>query len=153
MSFSVSYVDWEQASPLLKNIREKVFICEWRIPKKIEFDRHDKHAHHMIVCDDETQEAVATGRILNSGEISRIAVLKAYRQHQVDKVVLRGLLNVAKQIGLNEVFINSPLTKVEHYRNNHFDIAGNVYMEAGIARQKLACKIEKCTMIKGYLSH
>ena len=153
MNFSVSCVAWKQAGPLLINIREKVFICEWRIPKKIEFDLHDKYAYHMIVCDDDTQEAVATGRILTSGEISRIAVLKNYRKHQVDKVVLKGLLNIAKKIGLNEVYVNSPLTKVEHYINNHFDIAGSVYMEAGMARQKLACKLEKCTMIKGYLAH
>ena len=153
MNFSVSRVVWEQASPLLKNVREKVFICEWRIPKQIEFDQYDKDAFHMIVCDDETQEPVATGRILLSGEISRIAVLPSYRKHEVDKIILNGLLQVAREIGLTEVVINSPLTKVAHYQAHHFNVVGNVYMEAGIARQKLACQLDKISMIKGYLSH
>ena len=157
MNFSISRVDWEQASPLLRNVREQVFICEWRIPKRIEFDQHDQHAFHIIVCDDETQEPIATGRILPSGEISRIAVLKPYRKHQVDKVILKGLLNVAKEIGLEEVYINSPLSKVEHYRSHNFNVIGNVYMEAGIARQRLGCLLPqfetKCQSLKGYLSH
>lgn len=153
MSFSVSRVDWEQAAPLLKSIREKVFICEWRIPKRIEFDQHDKYAFHMIVCDDESQEPIATGRILVTGEISRIAVLKHYRQYQIDKIVLNGLLKVAKEIGLSQVFVNSPLTKVAHYQENNFKIAGSVYMEAGIARQRLACPIGKVAPVKCYLAH
>ncbi len=72
--------------------------------KRIEFDQHDKYAFHMIVCDDESQEPIATGRILVTGEISRIAVLKHYRQYQIDKIVLNGLLKVAKEIGLSQVF-------------------------------------------------
>ncbi|MGJ8693193.1 MAG: GNAT family N-acetyltransferase [Thalassotalea sp.] len=157
MSFSVSRVEWKEAKPLLRTIREQVFICEWRIPKHIEFDQHDKNAVHIIVCDDDTQEAVATGRMLPTGEISRIAVLTPYRKHKVDKVVLKGLLKVAKEMGLAEVYINSPLNKVEYYRSNDFNIAGNVYMEAGIARQKLACLLSQCEAnhqsLKGYLSH
>lgn len=153
MNLSISRVQWKQAEPLLKNIREKVFVCEWRIPKKVEFDRKDKSAFHMIVCDDATQEPVATGRIMPNGEISRICVLPSYRKHKIDKMVLRGLLKVAADIGLNKVYINSPLEKVEHYQENNFDVAGSVYMEAGIARQKMACEVDKVADVKCYLSH
>ena len=78
MSYSVSQVAWQQAQPLLKNIREKVFICEKRIPKRIEFDRIDNTAFHILVCDDTSQQPIATGRISSSGEISRIAVLMEF---------------------------------------------------------------------------
>ena len=47
MSYTVSRVKWEQAAPLLKNVREQVFVCEWRIPKHIEFDRKDRFACHV----------------------------------------------------------------------------------------------------------
>lgn len=161
MNITVSRVAWEQASSLLKNIREQVFICEWRIPQKIEFDMHDSEAVHMIACDDETQEPIATGRLLLSdgvnGEISRIAVLKPYRKYKVDKQILASLLNAAQELGLEQISINSPLTKVAHYQANHFSVVGNVYMEAGIARQKLVCPLNQfnknCHCIKGYLSH
>ena len=98
MTFSISRVSWEQAAPLLKTVREKVFICEWRIPKHIEFDKKDRiMPFHLLVCDDKTQEPVATGRILATGEISRIAVLMSYRKHQVDHLVVQGLLAIAKR--------------------------------------------------------
>ena len=153
MSFSVSRVQWEQAAPLLRNVREKVFICEWRIPKRIEFDRNDRNAYHMLVCDDVTQEPVATGRILPSGEISRIAVLMKYRKQNVDKVVLEGLFKIAKELKLDEVFIHSPLEAVDYFRKHHFYTVGAVFMEAGMPRQRMACQIENVAMAKFYLSH
>lgn len=153
MSFSVSRVQWEQAAPLLRNVREKVFICEWRIPRKIEFDRNDRTAYHMLVCDDVTQEPIATGRILPSGEISRIAVLMSYRSQNVDKVVLQGLFKIAKELELSEVFIYSPLDAVSYFRKHNFYTVGAVFMEAGMPRQRMACQIDQVNMAKLYLSH
>ncbi|MBL4911005.1 MAG: GNAT family N-acetyltransferase [Alteromonadaceae bacterium] len=153
MSLSVCRVEWDLAAPLLRNIREKVFICEWRIPKKIEFDRHDRKAFHMLVCDDVSQEPIATGRILPSGEISRIAVLQSHRKQAVDKIVLQGLLKIAQELELKEVFINSPLDYVEHFRTRDFYPLGAVFMEAGMPRQRMACLVNKVDMIKCYLSH
>jgi predicted GNAT family N-acyltransferase len=142
MSFSVSRVKWEQAASLLKDVREKVFICEWRIPRKIEFDRKDHYAFHILVCDDITQEPVATGRILSTGEISRIAVLMSFRKRKIDRDVMKGLLAIAKDINLDEVFIYSPLDSVEYFRKFNFITAGAVFMEAGMPRQRMACSIE-----------
>lgn len=142
MSFSVGRVCWEQAAPLLKNVREKVFVCEWRIPKKIEFDAKDRHAYHLLVCDDITKEPIATGRILATGEISRIAVLMAYRKKRVDHIVMKGLLTIAKELRLDEVFIYSPLESVEYYRRFNFCSAGAVFMEAGMPRQRMGCRLE-----------
>jgi len=157
MSYSVSRVKWEQAAPLLKNIREKVFVCEWRIPKHLEFDQNDQTAFHMLICDDITQEPIATGRILASGEISRIAVLMSFRRLDMDKIVLQGLFKIAKELNLDEVFIHSPLDTVEYFAKHHFLTVGSVFMEAGMPRQRMACSINKaidnCGLSKCYLSH
>lgn len=154
MSVSVSRVKWEQAAPLLKAIREKVFICEWRIPKRVEFDRNDRSAYHMLVCDDTTQEPIATGRLLPTGEISRVAVLMGYRKQNVDQVVLEGLIKIAKELEMDEVFINSPLNSVEYFLRHNFIIKGSVFMEAGRAKQRMACSLNKFKMAKKYyLSH
>ena len=142
MSFSVSRVKWEQASSLLRDVREKVFICEWRIPRKIEFDRKDHYAFHVLVCDDITQEPVATGRILSTGEISRIAVLMSFRKRNVDREVMKGLLAIAKDLKLDEVFMYSPLDDVEYFREFNFISAGAVFMEAGMPRQRMVCSVE-----------
>jgi len=142
MSFSVSRVKWEQASSLLRDVREKVFICEWRIPRKIEFDRKDHYAFHVLVCDDITQEPVATGRILSTGEISRIAVLMSFRKRNVDRDVMKGLLAIAKDLKLDEVFMYSPLEDVEYFKEFNFISAGAVFMEAGMPRQRMSCSVE-----------
>jgi predicted GNAT family N-acyltransferase len=142
MSFSVSRVNWEQAASLLRDVREKVFICEWRIPRKIEFDRKDQYAFHVLVCDDITQEPVATGRILSTGEISRIAVLMSFRKRHIDREVVKGLLAIARDLKLDEVFIYSPLDNVEYFKNFNFISAGAVFMEAGMPRQRMACSVD-----------
>ncbi|NQZ89484.1 MAG: GNAT family N-acetyltransferase, partial [Colwellia sp.] len=147
-------VKWEQAASLLKAVRDKVFICEWRIPRKIEFDRKDRYAFHILVCDDITQEPVATGRILSTGEISRIAVLMSFRKRNIDREVMKGLLAIAKDLKLDEVFIYSPLENVEYFRKFNFITAGAVFMEAGMPRQRMACSIENISNKTNYsLSH
>lgn len=153
ISFSISRVQWEQAAPLLKTVRERVFVCERRIPKKIEFDKRDRHAIHILVCDDHSQEPIATGRIFPTGEISRIAVIQSFRKYQIDKLVIKTLLAIAHDLKLDEVFIYSPLEAVEYFRKHHFIPAGAVFMEAGMPRQRMVCALEAITNTKVYLSH
>ena len=153
MSYSVCRVDWKQAAPLLKNVREKVFVCEWRIPKRIEFDRFDKSSYHILVCDDKTQEPIATGRIKPTGEISRIAVLLNYRHLDIDSFVINGLIAIALELEIKEVFINAPLAVVDRYRSLNFTPQGGVYMEAGMPFQKMACLVTNLNSCAQFLSH
>ncbi len=157
MTYSICQVRWQQAAPLLRNIREKVFVCERRIPRKVEFDRDDRTAYHMLVCDDISQEPIATGRISPQGEISRVAVVMGYRSKKIDKFIIRGLFKIAQQLTLKEVFISSPLDKVEYFTDHDFYPIGSVYMEAGIPKQRMACSILKAAAhaeeAKYYLSH
>lgn len=155
MSLSVGRVNWQIAKELLRSVREKVFVCEWRIPKKVEFDQHDKHAVHVLVCDDRTQEPIATGRILASGEISRIAVLRNHRGKEADKLVLECLLKTAREQGNTEVFVNVSLDAVDYFRSHHFEPIGAVYMEAGLPRQTMSIQLSETSsdINKMYLSH
>ncbi|TMM41935.1 GNAT family N-acetyltransferase [Colwellia ponticola] len=157
MSYSISQVEWQQAAPLLKSIREKVFVCERRIPKKIEFDHDDTIAYHMLVCDDKNQEPIATGRISPQGEISRIAVVMSYRSERIDIFILQGLFRIADKLTLKEVFISSPLEKVTYFTKHGFYPVGSVYMEAGMAKQRMACAtckaVKHIKKAKYYLSH
>ncbi|WP_181901456.1 GNAT family N-acetyltransferase [Thalassotalea euphylliae] len=138
---------------MLKTVRERVFICEHRIPKRVEFDRKDRKAIHMLVCDDISQEPVATGRILPSGQIGRIAVIKEHRKQKLDKLVLAGLLRVAKDLNLKQVFIHSPLDAVDYFVKHDFYPVGAVFMEAGLPKQQMACATMDAAVKKCYLSH
>lgn len=153
MSYTVSRVQWEQAAPLLKNIREQVFVYEWRIPKSIVFDQKDQVAYHVLACHDKTQEPIGTGRIFSSGEISRIAVLKYYRKEQVDKVIIQTLVTIAQEMELKEVFIYSPLDVIDYFRQFNFDTTGAVFMEAGMPKQKMTCQLNQISVENHYSSH
>ena len=153
MSFTVSRVQWEQAAPLLKDVREQVFVYEWRIPKGIEFDRKDHFANHVLACHDKTQEPIGTGRILSTGEISLVAVLKFYRKDQVDKIILQKLFKIAQEMDLKEIFIYSPLDAIDYFRKFNFNTHGAVFMEAGMPRQKMTCPLKEASVAKYYLSH
>jgi len=157
MSYNISQVEWQQAAPLLKSIREKVFVCERRIPKTVEFDQGDIIAYHMLVCDDKNQEPIATGRISPQGEISRIAVIMSHRSERIDIFVMQGLFRIADKLTLKEVFISSPLERVAYFTLHGFYPIGSVYMVAGMPKQRMACATSKAVKhvekAKFYLSH
>ncbi|SET29397.1 GNAT family N-acetyltransferase [Thalassotalea agarivorans] len=153
MSFTVCRVHWEHAAPLLKEVRERVFVVEQRIPKHVEFDVQDRNAAHLLVCEDRSQLPVATGRILPDGEIGRIAVVPEYRRAKLDFLVLKELLKIAKRMELQSVSINSPLDKVQHFNQKGFKPVGHVYMEAGLPKQKMACNVSRPRIAKYYLNH
>ena len=153
MSYTVNRVQWEQHAPELKNIREQVFVCEWRIPKSVEFDRKDHFAYHVLACDDKNQKPVGTGRILSCGEIGRIAVIKSCRKDHVDKIILQALFDIAFELHLKEIFIYSPLGSIDYFRKFNFNTAGAVFMEAGLPKQKMTCPLDNASFAKYYLSH
>ena len=152
-SFSVGHVNWQQAAPLLKDVREKVFVCERRVPKDVEFDQNDANAYHILACDDHTQEPVATGRLLPSGDLGRIAVIKHYRQNSVDKLVINKLFNLANKLKIKELFIKCPLESVDYFSQKKFYRIGSVFMEAGRPKQRMACPLTHATYSKYYLGH
>lgn len=142
MSFHVKHVNWAQAQHELSEIREKVFVCEQRIPKSVEFDNDDGVAEHVLLTED-SGRPVATGRVNSTGQISRIAVIMSHRKSNAAEVVLRKLMDIAKGMGVKEVSLNCELDSVKDYIQEGFRTSGAVYMEAGIPRQRLICPINK----------
>ncbi|MFQ3191313.1 MAG: putative GNAT family N-acyltransferase [Paraglaciecola sp.] len=78
-------------------IREKVFICQWRIPTEYEFDHQDSIASHVLVVNEHNLE-VATGRITLEGKIGRIAVEPEFRCPEVYQALFDALLKIAENM-------------------------------------------------------
>jgi predicted GNAT family N-acyltransferase len=97
MMFYAKSVDWENQRHTLKRIREKVFVCQWRIPAEYEFDHQDSIARHVLVVNEHNQE-VATGRITPKGEIGRIAVEPEFRCPEVYQALFDALLKIAENM-------------------------------------------------------
>jgi N-acetylglutamate synthase-like GNAT family acetyltransferase len=66
----------------------------------------------------------------------------SFRKRNIDRDVVKGLLAIAKDLKLDEVFIYSPLDDVEYFRKFNFISAGAVFMEAGMPRQRMTCAVE-----------
>ncbi|MBQ4832483.1 GNAT family N-acetyltransferase [Pseudoalteromonas sp. MMG010] len=140
MDYCVKQVNWHTCENILRQIREKVFVYELHIPKTVEFDHKDNHAHHVLVSD-KLNKPIATGRLCADGLLGRVAVLPDYRIPEVYQPLLNQLVSIAKQNGLKEISINCILQEVKKFTDSGFNPNGNVFMEAGIARQKLQCPI------------
>lgn len=151
--YRISVVKWQQAKRQLMSVREKVFVYERRIPYDVEFDHDDRKAHHVLVIDEDTKEALATGRITKGGEISRICVVISKRKTPIGKDIITALLDIARQNNLNEVYINSALDAVEYFARHNFRPTGSVFMEGGIPRQRMTCAIQDVNFKRFYLSH
>ena len=152
MTFTVENVDWGKAKHKLSKLREKVFVCEWRIPKEIEFDQHDNTSFHVLVRDESDLE-IATGRITPKGEIGRIAVVPRYRGPEVYQTLFQALIDIARQRSLESVSVQCELEGVEYYEQQGFRPVGAVYMDAGIPRQRMSVRLTDFSLPKVELTH
>lgn len=142
MAYKTNRVHWKQCKKEIKLIREKVFVCEFHISPDCEFDQQDNDCEHVLLKDDD-DNTIATGRICQSGKISRVAVLMKYRQTDASKRVVEKLLEIAKAKGLDKVYIDSELDAIHHYQEQGFEPAGQVFMQGGVAKQPLTCAIKQ----------
>ncbi|GAP76371.1 MULTISPECIES: GNAT family N-acetyltransferase [Pseudoalteromonas] len=143
MSYQIHQVDWGSQDNPIRQIRERVFVCELNIPKAIEFDGRDTTALHFIAYAD-NGEPVATARLCKDGLLGRIAVLPPHRNRGIYSQMLTFILSNAASNGLESICINCLLDEVERFKNKGFSPCGCVFMEAGIPRQRLQCPIAQC---------
>ena len=73
----VSVADWQKDIAEIRRIREAVFIAEQSVPPELEWDADDADAMHFLAF--EGDFPIGTARLLPSGEIGRVSVLKDWR--------------------------------------------------------------------------
>ncbi|MBC3764294.1 GNAT family N-acetyltransferase [Neptunicella marina] len=142
MTFRAKSVDWKNAKDKLTQLREKVFVCEWRIPREVEFDQQDPQSFHVLVMD-EKHNAIATGRITPKGEVGRIAVVSRCRQTQVYQTLFDALMKIARKHQFSAVTVQCELDGIIDYQQQGFRPVGSVFMDAGIARQRMTIPVKK----------
>jgi predicted GNAT family N-acyltransferase len=131
----IELLSWEKARAHAAPIRFKVFVEEQGVPREIELDEHDAHCVHAVVFDGD--QAVGTGRLLPDGHIGRMAVLKDWRRRGVGALLLKALVERARERGDAEVVLAAQVRAVPFYRAHGFVTEGDEYMEAGIRHQNM----------------
>ena len=145
MTYQVEHVSWSTAKQRLTQLREKVFIFEWKLPRDAEFDEFDNSAHHVIISDPEGNP-IATGRLTHEGELGRIAVRRKFRTLPLYRLLFETLIQIAKQHNIKHLQVRCDLSSVDYHRKLGFEPHGPAFMEAGIPRQRMACQTQHFTL-------
>lgn len=121
--------DWNSSKDQLTFVRKQVFIIEQGIPPEDEWDEHDKNAVHFVSFG---TTAVPTGtcRLLQDGHIGRLAVLPAYRLRGYGDMLLQKAVQVAREMGIQKVFLDAQVEAQAFYEKHNFTTDGKVFLEA-----------------------
>ncbi|MDE1151741.1 MAG: GNAT family N-acetyltransferase [Micavibrio sp.] len=116
------------------DIRRDVFVNEQQVPETLEIDGKDPAARHFGVRTGEDIIATCRVRLMGSAaKIERVAVLQAYRNKGVGRVLMKYLLQELGRGGDIQLFkLSSQAQAVPFYEKLGFKTRGGEYMDAGI---------------------
>jgi predicted GNAT family N-acyltransferase len=126
----IEATEFESDRELIFAIRTAVFVLEQSVPVDIEIDGQDPLARHVLAYLD--GRPVGTGRILPDGRIGRMAVLREARGQGVGTAMLARLLEIARDLAIDQVCLSAQCEAVPFYTRLGFTATGPVYREAGI---------------------
>lgn len=139
--FTVSLVSWHDGEPLLRAIREEVFIREQNVPEELEWDEMDGGSRHALALS-LNGDAIGCGRMLPNGHIGRIAVLPQWRNQRVGTAIMEALLDEARIRGLTQVDVNAQVQALPFYHHFGFVEVGDEFMDAGMPHKRMTLKLE-----------
>ena len=131
----VSPVIWQQQKQTLRSIRTQVFIEEQHVPVELEWDDADQDAFHFLGYIN--QEPAACARLLPTGQIGRMAVLKPFRDKGIGKALLIAIINYAEEQNVGPLFLHAQNQAIPFYKKMEFQIHGEEFMDAGIAHHEI----------------
>lgn len=129
--FTVHPVSWRDGEPLLRKVRESVFIREQGVPEALEWDGLDVECRHILALS-RKGEAIGCGRLTPQAQIGRMSVLPEWRRLKVGTAMIEALLADARGRGLPEVKVHAQVHAVPFYQRFDFIEHGETFMDAGI---------------------
>jgi predicted GNAT family N-acyltransferase len=113
----------------IQDIRLEVFVHEQNVPIELEMDGLDNDCYHVLASM-KTVEAsltgasvripVATARLLPNGHIGRMAVIKGMRGQGIGSMIMKEIIQIARQQGFNEVILESQTHARQFYEKLGF---------------------------------
>jgi predicted GNAT family N-acyltransferase len=126
---TIKPASWSEHERAIRSVRHAVFVLEQSVAKGLDFDGSDSACRHALAFSED--DVVGTGRMLD-GHIGRIAVLKPWRGRGIGSALVQFFMDMAKQKGLDRVYLNAQLPAVSFYESLGFCKIGEVFMDAGI---------------------
>jgi len=138
--FTVSLVCWHDGEPLLKSVREAVFIKEQGIPPELEWDGLDEGCRHALALS-HNGDAIGSGRMLANGHIGRIAVLPEWRKQKVGTAIVEAFLDYARAHDYKQVDVDAQTYATRFYHSFDFIEEGEQFLDAGLPHIKMRLKL------------
>lgn len=142
-TLQIKQVRWQDAKDELRRIRTEVFIKEQKVPEELEWDNQDQNCMHLLVLDNEN--AIATARLLATGQIGRMAILAPYRQQGIGTAMLQKLFSIADKMNIDTVFLNAQTDAITFYKKFGFIEQGDLFNDAGIMHKRMVKSINLLT--------
>lgn len=139
--FTVHLISWHDGEPLLRAIREKVFMQEQGVPAELEWDGLDDSCHHALALTAKG-EAIACGRITADGHIGRVAVLPEWRLKHIGTAILEMLVDYARSQNYRKVELNAQVQAIPVYRKFGFEAEGEEFLDADIPHRKMVLHLK-----------
>ncbi len=134
--FTVHTAHWLDETPALRLVRSQVFVAEQKVPEKLEWDDDDQDALHFL-AEDGAGQPIGTARLLQTGQIGRMAILKPWRGRGVGDALLSQVLEHIVQAEYPAPFLNAQVQVMDFYSRFGFVAKGEPFLEAGIAHQRM----------------
>ena len=126
---------WTQDRNLLCKVRLAVFVQEQHVPQSLELDGLDATAVHFLALLEEYP--VGTARLLPSGQIGRMAVLKRYRNQGIGGELLNATVSRALKLGYANIFLHAQVSAEDFYLRHGFQTISDPFEEADILHQAM----------------
>jgi predicted GNAT family N-acyltransferase len=137
--------NWVKSQDLIKPIRYQVFIVEQQISEEEEWDRDDFIAIHALAF--ENSLPIATGRLIiheadqAKAKIGRMAVLENYRSKGYGRAILKKLIDLGKEKGVQEFILHAQVHALDFYLREGFKPEGEIFDEVDMPHQKMILRI------------
>jgi len=134
MTVRIRKYSWQLAPAHIRNIRQKVFVEEQKVPPELEWDDTDEIADHFLAVSPDNRPA-GVARLFSTlgetGHIGRMAILPEFRGQGIGEALLWQLIKESAG-QYQELKLSAQQHAIPFYQRAGFHVCSEPYDDAGI---------------------
>ncbi|PCM45517.1 GNAT family N-acetyltransferase [Marinobacter sp. ANT_B65] len=134
MTVKIRKYSWQLAPTHIRDIRQKVFVEEQKVPPELEWDDTDEIADHFLAVSSDNRPA-GVARLFSTlgetGHIGRMAILPEFRGQGIGEALLWQLIKESAG-QYQELKLSAQQHAIPFYQRAGFHVCSEPYDDAGI---------------------
>ena len=139
--YRLSMYGWDDLPSAARDLRQRVFVDEQKVPPELEWDETDKLAEHFLVHNAD-EIAVGVARLYpdgtGGGRIGRMAVARSERGTGLGLWLLRAVMAQGKKTYAH-LILSAQEQAIPFYQRAGFIVCSDTYQDAGIPHRTMRC--------------